>query len=224
MGEREEKATRRAAELREFDLRVREFPKQMLAGVDEVGRGCLAGPVVAACVVLKDDYDGIGVDDSKKLSEKKREEILNHIMENAVAVGLGVIDNVKIDEINILNATKLAMKKAILDVEENLEAKGEKTAKVLIDAVDLGEIETATGELIEIVPIIKGDQKSMAIAAASIVAKVSRDRFMIEISEKYPDYAFEKNKGYGTKAHYDGIAKSGITEIHRKTFLKNLLK
>lgn len=222
MGLREEKAVNRARELRDFDLSQTEFPKQIVAGVDEVGRGCIAGPVVSACVVLKDDFCGIGIDDSKKLSEKKREAIFDEIMQNALAVGFGIVDNVKIDEINILNATKLAMRDAISNAEKELQEKGYALSKVLIDAVDVGEMLNSTGELIKIVPIIKADQKSMAVAAASIVAKVKRDRFMVEISKKYTDYAFEKNKGYGTKEHYRGIDRSGITKIHRKTFLKNI--
>lgn len=222
MGVREEKAIIRATELRNFDSELCGFEGESLAGVDEVGRGCLAGPVVCACVVLRDGYDGIGVDDSKKLSEKKREQLFGGIIENAHAVGIGMVDNDKIDEINILNATKLAMRKAISDAENQMEEMGNKISKVLIDAVDIGEMKTKSGETIEIIPIVKGDQKSMAIAAASIVAKVTRDRIMIEMSRKYPEYGFEKNKGYGTKEHYTGIEKAGITEIHRKTFLKNM--
>ena len=216
MGVREEKAVIRATELRNFDSELCSFEGESLAGVDEVGRGCLAGPV------LRDGYDGIGVDDSKKLSEKKREQLLGGIIENAHAVGIGMVDNDKIDEINILNATKLAMRKAISDAENQMEEMGNKISKVLIDAVDIGEMKTKSGETIEIIPIVKGDQKSMAVAAASIVAKVTRDRIMIEMSRKYPEYGFEKNKGYGTKEHYTGIENAGITEIHRKTFLKNM--
>lgn len=222
MGVREEKAIIRATELRDFDSELCDFEGESLAGVDEVGRGCLAGPVVCACVVLRENYDGIGVDDSKKLSEKKREQLFGGIIENAHAVGIGMVDNDKIDEINILNATKLAMRKAISDAENQMEETGNKISKVLIDAVDIGEMKTKSGETIEIIPIVKGDQKSMAVAAASIVAKVTRDRIMIEMSRKYPEYGFEKNKGYGTKEHYTGIEKAGITEIHRKTFLKNM--
>ncbi len=222
VGTRAKKAKERAMELRRYDSDFCESEGQLIAGVDEVGRGCLAGPVVAACVILKSDFEGIGIDDSKKLSEKKREELFSEIINNSLAIGIGTVDNAKIDEINILNATKIAMRTAVNEADEKLEEKGKQISKVLIDAVDIGEIRNSNGEIIELLPVIKADQKSMAVAAASIVAKVTRDRLMIEFSEKYGDYAFEKNKGYGTKEHYDGIKKAGITEIHRKTFLKNL--
>ncbi|MBQ4340091.1 MAG: ribonuclease HII [Firmicutes bacterium] len=180
------------------------------AGIDEVGRGPLAGPVVAAAVILPLDFDVLGINDSKKLSEKKREELFEVIKERAVAYSFGVVDNEVIDEINILEATKKAMKMAV----ESLEIKPE---HLLIDAVKLQDVDLPQ------TAIIKGDEKSISVAAASILAKVTRDRMMVEYAEEYTHYAFEKNKGYGTKAHYEGIEKAGICPIHRKTFLKKLL-
>ena len=191
-----------------------------IGGVDEVGRGPLAGPVTAACVVLPEDFDVLGVDDSKKLSEKKREELFDKIKEKALAVGIGMCDNRVIDEINILEATKKAMAEAIRDADSQLEEKGlspEGTEHLLIDAVSLKDVDKPQTS------IIKGDAKSLSIAAASIIAKVTRDRLMAEYHRQYPYYGFDTNKGYGTKAHYEGIDKYGITPIHRKTFLKNIL-
>lgn len=197
---------------------------RFIAGVDEVGRGPLAGPVVAAAVVLPADFDVLGVDDSKKLSEKKREELYDVILEKAVAWGIGRADNNLIDEINILEATKVAMKEAVVHADRMLR---EKTAAemgmeqgidhILFDAMTIRDIEIPQTSL------IKGDAKSLSIAAASIIAKVTRDREMVEYHKQYPDYAFDSNKGYGTKAHYEGIEKKGITPIHRRSFLKNIL-
>ncbi len=177
-----------------------------VAGVDEVGRGPLAGPVVTAAVILPENFNVLGVDDSKKLSPKKRDELYELIIENAIAVSIGRKEPEIIDEINILQATKEAMKEAILGL-------GVRPDHVLIDAVkldDLGIPQTS---------IIKGDAKSVSIAAASIIAKVTRDREMIEMDSVYPGYAFASNKGYGTKAHYEGLKKLGPCPIHRKTFL-----
>ncbi|MBR5315473.1 MAG: ribonuclease HII [Firmicutes bacterium] len=188
-----------------------------VAGVDEVGRGPLAGPVVTACVVLPEDFDVLGIDDSKKVSEKKREELFSQIIEKSLAYGIGIMDNNIIDEINILEATKAAMKEAVLNADAMLKAKqGEGIGFLLLDAVELKDVSIAQSS------VIKGDAKSLSIAAASIVAKVTRDRMMVEYHEQYPYYAFDSNKGYGTKAHYEGIAEHGITPIHRKSFLKNL--
>lgn len=184
-----------------------------VAGVDEVGRGPLAGPVVTAAVVLPEDFDVLGVDDSKKLSEKKREELFDIIKEKAVAYGIGMADESVIDDINILQATKLAMRRALDDLAANL---GKPADYVLFDAMKIDEVEIPQEA------IIKGDSKVLAIAAASIIAKVTRDRMMVEYAEKYPGYAFEKNKGYGTKAHYEGINEYGICPIHRRSFLKNI--
>ena len=191
--------------------------KRYIAGVDEVGRGPLAGPVVAACVILPEDFDVLGVDDSKKLSEKKREQLYDVILSEALAYGIGMRDNASIDEINILEATKEAMRCAILEAEQALRAKtGCGIDHILIDALTLSEVAIPqTG-------IVKGDGASLSIAAASILAKVTRDRMMIEYDSIYPGYAFAKNKGYGTRAHYEGLQAQGMTPIHRRSFLKNL--
>ena len=185
-----------------------------VAGVDEVGRGPLAGPVLAACAVLPADWDIPGLDDSKKLSEKKRNEMFQIISDRALAIGTGMADNNTIDEINILNATKQAMRQAVAEAEKQL---GDAIGHVLVDAVTIDGIDN------EQTAIIKGDAKSISIAAASIIAKVTRDNMMKEYALEYPHYAFESNKGYGTKAHYQGINEHGITPIHRKTFLKGIL-
>lgn len=202
------------------------YRTKYIAGVDEVGRGPLAGPVVAACVVLPEDFDVPGVDDSKKLSEKKRETLYDEIMSRALAIGIGRADNLVIDEINILQATKQAMKEAVAAADQMLRQRIEANegsdgsaaiGHILFDAMTIEEIK------IPQTSIIKGDAKSLSIGAASIVAKVTRDREMAEYHKIYPDYGFESNKGYGTKAHYDGIRRCGITPIHRKSFLKNIL-
>ena len=204
-----------AMQIYERDLRA--AGKRYIAGVDEVGRGPLAGPVVAACVILPEDFDVLGVDDSKKLSEKKREQLYDAILSEALAYGIGMQDNASIDEINILEATKEAMRCAILEAEQALRAKtGCGIDHILIDALTLREVAIPqTG-------IVKGDGASLSIAAASILAKVTRDRMMIEYDSIYPGYAFAKNKGYGTKAHYEGLQAQGMTPIHRRSFLKNL--
>ncbi|NCU26241.1 ribonuclease HII, partial [Candidatus Nomurabacteria bacterium] len=167
----------------------------------------LAGPVVAAACILNKDVRILGVDDSKKLSKKKREVLYSEIIEKALEWSVCAVDNYVIDDINILNATKEAMRRCVLALKT-------KPDVLLIDAVDLKD----TG--IRVVPLIKGDAVSVSIAAASVIAKVTRDRIMVEYSEIYPGYGFEKHKGYGTKAHYDAIAKYGRTPIHRNTFLK----
>ena len=217
--ERLEKQRERLAEMR---LREEELHKQgyvNIAGVDEVGRGPLAGPVVAAAVVLPEDFDVLGIDDSKKLSEKKREELFKVITEGAVAYGIGMADHEVIDDINILQATKLAMKRALDELSEKLKAAESGTIDyILFDAMKIEDIDIPQES------IIKGDAKVLAIAAASIVAKVTRDRMMVEYAKEYPGYAFEKNKGYGTKAHYEGIEAQGICPIHRRMFLKKVLE
>ena len=180
-----------------------------IAGIDEVGRGPLAGPVVAAAVILPEDFDVPGLGDSKKLSEKRREELFDIITERAVAYGIGMADHSIIDEINILQATKLAMKEAISSLQQQPDY-------ILFDAMRIDDLEIPQES------VIKGDAKVLAVAAASIVAKVTRDRMMAEYSAEYPGYAFEKNKGYGTKEHYEGIREHGMCPIHRRTFLKNL--
>ena len=203
--------------MKEFDNGFTVGGSLVAAGTDEAGRGPLAGPVVAACVVLPEDFDVIGVDDSKKLSEKKREELFDKIQAKALAIGVGISDNITIDQINILQATKKAMKEAFLEAETRLKEKtGQSIDVLLADAVTLEELDVHQEA------IIKGDAKSLSIAAASIIAKVTRDRIMLEYHRQYPWYGFDINKGYGTKAHYQGIGAYGITPIHRKTFLKNL--
>ncbi len=177
-----------------------------ICGIDEVGRGPLAGPVVAGAVILPKDCDILYINDSKKLSEKKREELYDVIMEKAVAVGFGYSSPERIDEINILQATYEAMRQAVreLRVQPDL---------LLNDAVTIPQIS------IPQVPIIKGDAKSISIGAASIVAKVTRDRLMVKYDEIYPEYGFSSNKGYGARAHIDALKKYGPCPIHRKSFI-----
>ena len=182
-----------------------------ICGIDEAGRGPLAGPVYAAAVILPLGLEITGINDSKKLSEKKREELFDVICEKAVDFSIGIADEKEIDEINILNATFLAMKRAV----DGLKIKPD---YALIDGNRYPRIGGITEET-----IVKGDGKSMSVAAASILAKVSRDRYMLEIAEKYPQYCFEKHKGYGTKLHYEMLEKYGISPVHRKSFLKKLL-
>lgn len=214
--EREQVLREKLQTMQVYERDLRAAGKRCIAGVDEVGRGPLAGPVVAACVVLPENFDVLGVDDSKKLSEKKREQLYDAILTEALAYGIGMQDNASIDGINILEATKEAMRCAIIEAEQRLREKtGCGIDHVLIDALTLREIAIPqTG-------IIKGDSASLSIAAASILAKVTRDRMMIEYDSIYPGYAFAKNKGYGTKAHYEGLQAQGMTPIHRRSFLKN---
>lgn len=214
--EREQVLREKLQTMQVYERDLRAAGKRCIAGVDEVGRGPLAGPVVAACVVLPEDFDVLGVDDSKKLSEKKREQLYDAILSEALAYGIGMQDNASIDEINILEATKEAMRCAIIEAEQRLREKtGCGIDHILIDALTLREIAIPqTG-------IVKGDSASLSIAAASILAKVTRDRMMIEYDSIYPGYAFAKNKGYGTKAHYEGLQAQGMTPIHRRSFLKN---
>lgn len=214
--EREQVLREKLQTMQVYERDLRAAGKRCIAGVDEVGRGPLAGPVVAACVVLPEDFDVLGVDDSKKLSEKKREQLYDAILSEALAYGIGMQDNASIDEINILEATKEAMRCAIIEAEQRLREKtGCGIDHILIDALTLREIAIPqTG-------IVKGDSASLSIAAASILAKVTRDRMMVEYDSIYPGYAFAKNKGYGTKAHYEGLQAQGMTPIHRRSFLKN---
>lgn len=219
--ERIRKQKERLVEMKKAESALHEKGFEYIAGVDEVGRGPLAGPVVAAAVVLPECFDTLGVDDSKKLSEKRREELYDLIISDCIAYGTGVSEHYTIDDINILEATKEAMKKAISACEKMLGEKvGDKDVRsldyVLFDAVRIEGLERPQEA------IIKGDSKVLAIAAASIIAKVTRDRMMIEYAKQYPGYAFEKNKGYGTAAHYEGIRRYGICPIHRKTFLKTI--
>ena len=198
----------RLEQMRFFEHKYADEAK-LIAGMDEVGRGPLAGPVVTACVILPPDVELLYLNDSKKVTEKRRNVLYDQIMECAVAVSIGMYDAGRIDEINILEATKEAMKKAVdgMPVRPDL---------LLIDAVHLDDID------IRQVSITKGDAKSVSIAAASIIAKVTRDRMMVELDEKYPGYYFAKNKGYGTKQHYEGLKTLGPCEIHRRTFIKTI--
>ena len=181
-----------------------------LCGIDEVGRGPLAGPVVACAVILPKDCDILWLNDSKKLTAKKREELYDVILEGAVSVGIGMASPERIDEINILQATYEAMRQAVsrLSVQPQL---------LLNDAVTIPEIQ------IPQVPIIKGDAKSVSIAAASIVAKVTRDRMMEEYDKVLPEYGFASNKGYGSAAHIEALKKYGPSPIHRKTFITHFV-
>lgn len=183
---------------------------QYICGIDEVGRGPLAGPVVAGAVILPKDCDILYLNDSKKLSEKMREALYDEIMEKAVATGIGIVGPGRIDEINILQATYEAMRMAI----ENLKVRPD---LLLNDAV------TIPGVNMKQVPIIKGDAKSISIAAASIIAKVTRDRLMVQYEEVLPGYGFASNKGYGSSAHIQAIREMGATPIHRQSFIKNFL-
>ena len=182
-----------------------------LCGIDEVGRGPLAGPVVAGAVILPGDCEILYLNDSKKLSEKKRELLYDEIMEKAVAVGIGAVSPEKIDEINILQATYEAMRIAIskLSIRPDL---------LLNDAVTIPAVD------IPQVPIIKGDAKSVSIAAASIIAKVTRDRMMVQYEELYPGYEFASNKGYGSARHIAALKELGPCPIHRRSFIKNFVK
>ncbi len=190
--------------MKEFETELYNNEINFIAGIDEVGRGPLVGPVVTAAVILPKDFYDERINDSKKLTEKKRELLYDVIMENAISVGIGISSEDVIDEINILNATKRAMLEAV----NNLSIKPE---HLLIDAVKLNTDIPQTS-------IIKGDAKSESIAAASIIAKVTRDRMMIELDKIHPEYDFKHNKGYGTKKHIEAIRKYGIIKEHRKTF------
>lgn len=211
---RELKGEKLEAELKRIEA-LKQYEKEYehlgyVCGIDEVGRGPFAGPVVACAVILPKDCNILYINDSKKLSEKRREELYDIIIKEAVAYGIGIKDNRRIDEINILQATYEAMREAI----NNLSVKPD---VLLNDAVTIPGID------IKQVPIIKGDAKSISIGAASIVAKVTRDRMMAEFDEKYPGYEFAKNKGYGTAAHIEGLKKYGPCEIHRRSFIHNYI-
>ncbi|SCP95438.1 ribonuclease HII [Anaerobium acetethylicum] len=193
--------------MKEYERKYGEY--RYICGIDEAGRGPLAGPVVAGAVILPEDCDILYINDSKKLSEKKREELYDIIMEKAVAVGVGYASPQRIDEINILQATYEAMKNALKEL-------GVQPDILLNDAVTIPGIEILQ------VPIIKGDAKSISIAAASIIAKVTRDRLMKQYDEIMPEYGFRDHKGYGSQAHMEAIRVHGPSPIHRNTFLKNL--
>ena len=193
-----------------YEKEAHENGFEVVCGVDEAGRGPLAGPVFAAAVILPENYSHEILNDSKKLSEKKRDLVYDDIIKDAMAWSVGIATEKEIDDINILNATFLAMKRAVdgLSIKPDL---------AYID----GNQYPKTG--VKEVTIIKGDSKCMSVAAASIIAKVSRDRFMLKIAEEYPQYQFEKHKGYGTKLHYEMIEQHGVSPVHRKSFLKKIL-
>jgi len=184
---------------------------EFICGIDEAGRGPLSGPVVAGAVILPKGCKILYVNDSKKLNEKKRNELFDIIMKEAISVGVGIISPARIDEINILQATYEAMREAIqkLTITPDI---------LLNDAVTIPRIDIAQ------VPIIKGDAKSLTIGAASIIAKVTRDRMMIQYAEIFPEYGFEKHKGYGTAAHIQALKEYGPCPIHRRSFIKNFVK
>ena len=189
-----------------YERELREKGIKYIAGVDEVGRGPLVGPVVAACVVLPEEFNLDGLTDSKKLSEKKRDFFFDEIKRQALGVGIGIIDEKKIDEVNIYEATKLAMKKAIEECNKQIGIE-----HILIDAMPL-ELDIPTTS------IIKGDLKSITISAASVIAKVTRDRMLYDLDLKYPMYDFKHNKGYPTKKHLEAIEKYGIIDEHRRSY------
>ena len=217
MTKKEEQELKRQAKLEKERARIdtmKVYEKEYeshgwICGIDEVGRGPLCGPVVASAVILPKDCQILYLNDSKKLSEKKREELYDVIMEQAIAVGIGMASPQRIDEINILQATYEAMRQAIASLKV-------KPAVLLNDAVTIPGVE------IPQIPIIKGDAKSVSIAAASIIAKVTRDRMMVEYDRLYPGYDLGSNKGYGTKVHMEALKTVGPCEIHRKTFIKNI--
>lgn len=183
---------------------------RLIAGVDEAGRGPLAGPVFAAAVIMSEDKYIPDIKDSKKLSEKKREKVFDYIIENADYYAIASVDEHEIDEINILNATHKAMNTAV-------DSLGVKPDYVLIDGNSIKNMDLPHET------VVKGDAKVACIAAASILAKVSRDRYIRELSDKYPEYGFDKHKGYGTAAHIDALKRLGPCPIHRKSFLKKIL-
>lgn len=271
--ERERIEKTRLEEMKSFDI-GNSFGFEYLIGVDEVGRGPLAGPVVACAVIMPKDWDVPGINDSKKLTENRRNELALKIKDGSVAIGLGFVNSKKIDRFNIRNATKMAMIVAVRRCIENLQEQGDgydeikdyETKNVDLPAIENRSRETGAGMTFDVdsnedldkalkksrikilidgdmdIPleqleadfdkegftisqetIIKGDSKSLAIGAASIVAKVARDEFMKEYSKRAPEFGFEKHKGYGTKAHYEAISSYGLSPIHRKTFLKKVL-
>ena len=206
-----EKELERLIKLKEIEEEIYNTGIETICGIDEAGRGPLAGPVVVAAVVMPRNSAIEGVNDSKKVSEKKRELLYDQIIEEALAYSVGIIDQKEIDEINILNATKKGLTTAVQDLKV-------KPQRIIVDALE--HIDTCG---IPYTSIIKGDAKCYSIAAASIIAKVTRDRIMRQWDEVYPQYGFEKHKGYGTKAHIAAIKEYGICPLHRKSFTKNFI-
>lgn len=193
------------ADLYQYERKLWDNGVDYIAGIDEVGRGPLIGPVVTACVILPKNFILEGLTDSKKLSEKKREEYYDYIMEHALSISIGMMDETIIDKVNIYEATKLAMYQAV-------EKSPIRPEHILIDAMKLEKLEISSTS------IIKGDAKSISIAAASVIAKVTRDRMMVELDKKYPMYGFKYHKGYPTKKHIEAIEKYGLIDGYRKTF------
>lgn len=228
MGIREEKLRIKAKEMSRMEEGLYTAGALYIGGVDEVGRGPLAGPVTAACVVLPRDWDVLGIDDSKKLSPKKRLELAEIIKEKALSWAICSEDEKTIDQINILEATKRAMRNAAAEADMKLRKALEKTdgetevtpeGGYLIDHLLIDGVQLDMGD-IKVTGVVKGDQKSASIAAASIIAKVARDGLMEEYDVMYPGYDFASNKGYGTKAHYEGLKELGPCPVHRMTFLR----
>lgn len=203
-----EKELKRTEKMKAYEREYAAY--SYICGIDEVGRGPLAGPVVAGAVILPKDCEILYLNDSKQLSEKKREELYDVIMEKAVSTGLGFVAPERIDEINILQATYEAMREAVAKLSPQPDL-------LLNDAVTIPQVS------IKQVPIIKGDAKSISIAAASIIAKVTRDRLMVQYDSVFPEYGFAANKGYGAAAHIEALKKYGPTPIHRKSFIKNFI-
>lgn len=206
-----EKEEERLKKLKEIEDLMYVPGVNYICGIDEAGRGPLAGPVVVAAVIMPKDSFIEGVNDSKKVSEKKRELLYDQITNEAIAWGVGIIDQNEIDRINILNATKVGVTDSIKQLKKRPD-------RILVDA--LTGIDTLG---IPYTPIVKGDAKCYSIAAASIIAKVTRDRIMRQWDEIYPEYGFEKHKGYGTAAHISAIKEYGLTPLHRRSFTKNII-
>ena len=207
---------REKEELRLEEMRIEErtvLELSPIAGVDEAGRGPLAGPVVAACAVIPLGYPFYYLNDSKKMSEKRRESLFEDLQKEAIAFGIGIVSPERIDEINILQATYEAMREALKDMEKRFS---------LIPNILLNDAVTIPGISIPQKAIVHGDANSLSIAAASVLAKVTRDHIMLEYDEKYPEYGFKQHKGYGTKVHREAILTHGPCPIHRRSFLKNL--
>ena len=211
MNEKEVKERERVSELYRIEDELHKKGIELVGGTDEAGRGPLAGPVVAACVILKPDVFIDHLNDSKKLSEKRREEVFKEIVENALSIGVGLSDVAEIDEIDILQADYRAMKRAIAAMKT-------KPQFVIGDAVKIPDLG------IDQNPLVKADAKVAAVAAASIIAKVTRDYIMRVYDSVVPEYGFAKHKAYGTKAHYEAIEKYGILPIHRRTFLQKRIE